>query len=157
MTRRIFRGSASFSASDPKTIGEIIERMFRSNSAFSRAYLEHLEHAFPNTEPCIDLKLITREPGRMEIGEIKSGMITRDGDDHYSFVENAAERKPRKTVTPNPCIFEGECINVRRRHDSTPYVTLKRPPYEGTDGFSWFCRKAAQELLTMAEAFEREI
>ncbi len=157
MEKVFFNGSASFSASDPQTIGEIIDQMLRSNSPFSRAYLEHLAYAYPNTEPGIDLKLFTREPGRMEIGEMKSGMITRDGDDHYLFVENVTERRPCKPVTPNPCVFEGECINVRRRPDSTLYVTLKRPPYEGTDGFSWFCRKAAQELLTMAEAFEREI
>lgn len=153
--KRNYDRASSEKQYEPRTIGEIIDQMLRSNSAFSRAYLEHLAYAYPNTEPGIDLKLFTREPGRMEIGEMKSGMITRDGDDHYLFVEDATEMKPRKTVTPNPCIFEGECINVRRRPDSTLYVTLKRPPYEGTDGFSWFCRKAAQELLTMAEAFER--
>ena len=85
----------------------------------------------------------------MDIGEHKIGMIARDADDHYLFVENAAERKKTTTVMHNPRMFKGECINVRLKADGTPYVTLRRPTYEGTEGFTWFCRKAAQELLTM--------
>ena len=92
----------------------------------------------------------------MDIGEHKIGMITRDANDHYLFVENAVERKKATTVMHNPRMFKGECINVRLKADGTPYVTLRRPTYEGTEGFTWFCRKAAQELLTMADAFERE-
>ena len=91
----------------------------------------------------------------MDIGEHKIGMIARDADDHYLFMENAVERKKATTVMHNPRMFKGECINVRLKADGTPYVTLRRPTYEGTEGFTWFCRKAAQEFLTMADAFER--
>lgn len=156
MTRRIFRGSASLSASDPKTIGEIIDQMLQSNSPFSRAYLEHLAYAYPNTEPGIDLKLFTQEPGRMKIGEVKSGMITRDGDDHYSFVENPRRRKMVKTVKREPPIFCGSCINVRLWDDESLHVSLKRPHFNTIQSFCKFCLDAADELYMVGEAFERE-
>ena len=34
---------------------------------------------FPNTELGIDLKLMTRKPGRLAVGEYLDGTITRDG------------------------------------------------------------------------------
>lgn len=34
---------------------------------------------YPNTELGIDLKLITRKPGRLGIGEYLGGAITHDG------------------------------------------------------------------------------
>ena len=37
---------------------------------------------YPNTELGIDLKLITRKPGRLGIGEYLDGAITHDGEDH---------------------------------------------------------------------------
>lgn len=155
MKRRTFRGPASSADNGPKTVGQIIGQMLRSNSPFSCAYLEYLGRAYPNTEPCIDLKLLTVKPGRMEIGEMKSGMITRDADDHYLFIENAGKGKVPAPIFRNPGLFEGKCINVRKRADGTLYVTLKRPTYFGIDGFSWFCRKAAEELLSVAETFGR--
>ena len=47
---------------------------------------------YPNTELDVDLKLVTQEQGRMELGEYLDGMITRDGEDHFTFVENATEQ-----------------------------------------------------------------
>lgn len=41
----------------------------------------------PNTELGIDLKLLTRTPGRMRKYERKAGALIRDGDMHYIFVE----------------------------------------------------------------------
>lgn len=46
---------------------------------------------YPNTELDVDLKLVTQEQGRMELGEYLDGMITRDGEDHFTFVENDTE------------------------------------------------------------------
>lgn len=154
--KRIFSRAGSEQQYEPHTIGEIIDQMLQSNSPFSRAYLEHLEHAFPNTEPGIDLKLITREPGRMEIGEMKSGMITRDGDDHYLFVENAGRKETGKTIKRKPPVFCGSCINVRLWDDGSLHVSLKRPRFNTTQSFCKFCLDAADELYMVGEAFERE-
>ena len=35
---------------------------------------------YPNTELGIDLKLITRKPGRLAVGEYLDGAITHDGE-----------------------------------------------------------------------------
>ena len=43
---------------------------------------------YPNTELGIDLKLMTKEPGRMAVGEYLDGAITHDGEDHFTFVQN---------------------------------------------------------------------
>lgn len=40
---------------------------------------------FPNTELGINLKLMTRKPGRLAVGEYLDGTITRDGEDHFFF------------------------------------------------------------------------
>ena len=67
---------------------------------------------YPNTELDVDLKLVTQEQGRMELGEYLDGMITRDGEDHFTFVENATEQ--RKAERRNPSIYMGQWINVKR-------------------------------------------
>ena len=40
---------------------------------------------YPNTELGIDLKLMTKEPGRMAVGEYLDGAITHDGEDHFTW------------------------------------------------------------------------
>ena len=56
---------------------------------------------YPNTELGIDLKLITRKPGRLGIGEYLDGAITHDGEDHFTFVQNDSEKKKDKVVQRN--------------------------------------------------------
>ena len=51
---------------------------------------------YPNTELGIDLKLLTRKPGRLGIGEYLDGAITHDDEDHFTFVQNDSEKKKDK-------------------------------------------------------------
>ena len=51
---------------------------------------------YPNTELGIDLKLLTRKPGRLTDGEYLDGVITHDGEDHFTFVQNDSEKKKEK-------------------------------------------------------------
>ncbi len=69
---------------------------------------------YPNTELGIDLKLMTKEPGRMAVGEYLDGAITHDGEDHFTFVQNDQEKKLQKVVQRNPHVYEGKYINVNR-------------------------------------------
>lgn len=46
-----------------------------------------MRQLFSNTEPCIDLKLITLNPGRLYEGEYLDGTIVRDGEEHYTFIQ----------------------------------------------------------------------
>ena len=84
---------------------------------------------YPNTELGIDLKLMTKEPGRMAVGEYLDGAITHDGEDHFTFVQNDQEKKLQKVVQRNPHVYEGKYINVNRKKDGTLYPTFNRPQF----------------------------
>lgn len=103
---------------------------------------------YPNTELDVDLKLVTQEQGRMELGEYLDGMITRDGEDHYTFVENATEE--RKATRRNPSIYMGQWINVKRRADGTVYPTFKRTKGIGTGKLGDYAVNTTCELLMVA-------
>lgn len=104
---------------------------------------------FPNTELCVDLKLLTRQPGRLSLGEMISGAITRDGEEHFTFVEDATEKK-QTIVKRNPIVYSGMRVNVHRKDDGTLYPTFNRPDYTEVFTFRDFCREAAEELLEVA-------
>ena len=101
---------------------------------------------YPNTELGIDLKLINRKPGRLGIGEYLDGVITHDGEDHFTFVQNDSEKKKDKMVQRNPHVYEGTYINVNRKKDGTLYPTFNRPQFSERFTFQDFCQGAANEL-----------
>lgn len=107
---------------------------------------------YPNTELGVDLKLVTQEQGRMELGEYLDGMITRDGEDHFTFVENATEQ--RKAERRNPTIFSGQWINVKRRADGTVYPTFKRTKHIGAGKLGDYAVSTTCELLMVTGKHE---
>lgn len=152
MTKAFNEGSAGQNKNvhEPKVIGEVLNDMLQSDSPFAVAYRQHHATVYPNTEPCIDLKLLTRQPGRILIGDYLDGALTRDGDDHYLFIENATDKKRQTTTQRNPHIYEGRFINVNRKPDGTPYPTFNRPQFTADFTFKHFCLAAAEELLAVA-------
>ena len=155
----------------PRLVGEILhDYLENSNEPFARAFREHSAEAeaereadqlfvdiFPNTELGIDLKLLTRKPGRMSVGDSLPGFITRDGDDCFRFVENA---KKRVVAHRNPRIYSGRFINVIRHADGSLVLTFNRPVLTADFSFRDYCLAAVQELLTIIglldeEAFEQ--
>lgn len=107
---------------------------------------------YPNTELDVDLKLVTQKQGRMELGEYLDGMITRDGEDHFTFVENAAEQ--RKAERRNPSTYEGQWINVKRRADGTVYPTFKRTKHIGAGKLGDYAVNTTCELLMVVGKHE---
>ena len=105
---------------------------------------------YPNTELGIDLKLITRKPGRLGIGEYLDGAITHDGEDHFTFVQNDSEKKKEKVVQRNLHVYEGTYINVNRKKDGTLYPTFNRPQFTEKFTFQDFCLQAAKELWVIS-------
>jgi hypothetical protein len=105
---------------------------------------------YPNTELGIDLKLITRKPGRLGIGEYLDGAITHDDEDHFTFVQNDSEKKKDKVVQRNPHVYEGTYINVNRKKDGTLYPTFNRPQFTEKFTFQDFCLQAAKELWVIS-------
>lgn len=101
---------------------------------------------FPNTELGIDLKLMTRKPGRLAVGEYLDGTITRDGEDHFSFIQDDSNKKKVKVIQRNPHVYEGTFININRKPDGTLYPTFNRPRYTKKFTFQDFCWEAANEL-----------
>ena len=105
---------------------------------------------YPNTELGIDLKLLTRKPGRLTDGEYLDGVITHDGEDHFTFVQNDSEKKKDKVVQRNPHVYEGTYINVNRKKDGTLYPTFNRPQFTEKFTFQDFCLQAAKELWVIS-------
>lgn len=108
------------------------------------------QSVYPNTEPCVDLKLLTREPGRITIGNYLDGAITRDAEDHFLFIENATGKKRKDVQQRNPHVYEGVYININRKSDGTLYPTFNRPHFDEHFTCNDFCRKAAEELMQVA-------
>lgn len=136
----------------PKPVGEIIDDMLQSNSPLARSYRQH-QSVYPNTEPCVDLKLLTREPGRIAIGNYLDGVITRDAEDHFLFIENATDKKRNDVQQRNPHVYEGVYININRKPDGMLYPTFNRPQFNEQLSFFEFCRRAAEELIQVASGF----
>ena len=85
---------------------------------------------YPNTESCVDLKLMTCKPGRMGMGNLLCGILRRDGEEHYTFVEMLLP----KTWKRNPHIFIGRYITVTQRDDKS--LRLNFRPLMMDDTFS---------------------
>lgn len=148
----------------PRLVGEILhDYLENSSEPFARAFREHIAEAereadqlfvdiHPNTELGVDIKLMTRQPGRMPVGEYLPGMLTRDGEDHFLFIENAD--KKRVVAHRNPRIYRGRCINVVRHADGSLVLTFNRPTLNESFTFQDFCREAAEELLAVAGLIE---
>ncbi len=156
MKKALNRTGSAASACEPQLFGDILSGMFQSDSPFARAYgRQKYATSYPTTETCVDLKLISRTPGRMDIGQYKSGMLTRDGEEHWLFVENDRER-PATVWQRNPHVYEGRYINVIRKPDGTLYPTFNRPSYTPSFSFRHFCLAAAEELLQVAGKAKRK-
>ena len=151
----------------PRQIGDIINEMLLSNEPLANAFRNWIaerektraaeEQAnsgllfrdlFPNTEPCVDLKLLTRKQGRLEVGTILPGVITRDGEEHYTFLEEGDQQKA--SSQRNPHVYRGRFVNVNQSGDGTLYPTFNRPRYTKEFSFQDLCREAAAELLMVA-------
>ena len=151
----------------PRLAGEILhDYLENSNEPLAVAYREHkskvevetdrlLKDFYPNTEPGIDLKITSRKPGRMPVGDSINCMLTHDGDYHYTAIENAIEKKA-KTVQRNPVIFAGGCVNVHLLADGTKRLEFNRPRFYSEFTFRDFCLAAAQELVTIARLLGEE-
>ena len=137
---------------EPRLVGDILSEMLSSNSPLASGYRQR-QQVYPNTEPGVDLKLLTRKPGRLGIGRYLDGAITRDAEDHFLFIENDSDRMRRALAMRNPHVYVGSYININRKPDGTLYPTFCRPQFNERLTFAEFCRKAADELTQVASGF----
>jgi hypothetical protein len=149
------RPSGSEKKNEPKVIGKVLNEYLRSNEPLAVAYRDRLfKDFFPDTHLDVDLKLMTREPGRMHVGAYLDGAITHDDEDHFTFIQNDPEKKKVVVTQRNPHVYLGKRINVNRKDDGTLYPTFNRPRYTKDFAFQDFCREAAEELLAVAGLVE---
>ena len=151
----------------PRLAGAVLhDYLENSDDALAVAYREHTTDAdeeddslfrdfFPDTHLCVDLKVITRKPGRMRVGAYINCMLKRDGEYHFTAVETAPEMK-KTAEQRNPIVYLGTCINLHRKADGTIYPTFNRPRYTADFTFADFCREAAEELLVVAGLVGKE-
>lgn len=141
---------------EPRLMNDIINDLLNGQEPFARARRHRSGRAwtglYPNTELDVDLKLVTQEQGRIELGEYLDGMITRDGEDHFTFVENDTEQ--RKAERRNPSIYMGQWINVKRRADGTVYPTFKRTKGIGAGKLGDYAVNTTCELLMVVGKHE---
>lgn len=139
----------------PRTVGEILHD-FLENSNEPLAVAFRHRKAYANTELCVDLKLLKQKPGRLRVGKCLEGILARDGEEHFTFIEEAAEMKRTAVVSRNPIVYAGACINVHRRDDGSLYPTFRQPQLSTFYTFKDFCREAAEELRMIAGLVEEE-
>ena len=111
---------------EPRRLNEALNEYFRSNEPLAVAYRNRLH---PDTHLDVDLKLMTREAGRMPVDTYLNGAITHDSEDHFTFIETL----PLK-VKRNPRLFDGKYITITRRPDGSLRPNFK--PVKIDKGFS---------------------
>ena len=137
MKKSIFTRVGSEVQYGPRPAGEILQKKL-----------------YPTTELDVDLKLMTRKPGRMPVGAMLDGAITHDKEDHFTFIQNDPEKKKLVVTQRNPHVYVGKRININRKEDGTLYPTFNRPRYSESFNFQDFCREAAEELLMVSGLIE---
>ena len=63
-----------------------------------------------NTNLCVDLKTILQEDTMPTEGQCYRGVLTRDGEDHYLFEEEA--KTSGQHLKRNPKLFDGKFISL---------------------------------------------
>lgn len=98
----------------------------------------------PNTEICVNLKIYSQNPARMQPLDMLRGTLVRDTvEDHFVFREDTPRTMP---VERNPIVLRCRCFNLHKAKDGYLYPVFRRPAYSAVFSFADFCRQAAEEL-----------
>ena len=68
-----------------------------------------------STDLGMDVKTVLHSSKIAKIGKDYQGVLTRDNDDHYTFIETI----PPATGKRNPQVFNGKFITITRMSDGT--------------------------------------
>jgi len=101
----------------------------------------------------VDVKTILRNDSIAAIGKNYTGQLTRDSEDHYTFLETL----PPKVYKRNPHVYVGKYITITRRDDGGLRPNFK--PIKDWKDFSAtiYARGVANELLwALGSLIEKE-
>ena len=105
-----------------------------------------------NTDLCMDVKTILHSDSISKIGKDYQGVLTRDTDEHFTFIETI----PTPPEKRNPQVFRGKYITVTRRDDGT-YRPNFKPMKVGADfNLAQYASGVANELLWALEGLIEE-
>ena len=144
--------AGSRNSNEPRRIGQVIidDVLFSNEHSFGVGYRQRklFEDFYPNTELDVDLKLLTRKPGHMSVGEYLDGTLVHDADDHFLFAEKVVEKEVRKR---NPCHYQGQHISCTIRPDGKPRLNFKQLKLDA--GFNKF-RYASEVMNEVIQALD---
>ena len=75
-----------------------------------------------NSELCIDLKTVLRTDFITKLEKQYQGQLTRDSEDHYTFIETL----PTAACRRNPRLFDGKYVTLTRWADGTLHLFFKK-------------------------------
>ena len=105
-----------------------------------------------NTDLCMDVKTILRSDRGTMGGKSYPGELTRDTDDHYTFIETVLAGVEKR----NPQVYRGKHITIIRRDDGT-YRPNFRPVSVGASfNVGRYAAGVANELLWALEGLVGE-
>lgn len=104
-----------------------------------------------NTDLCVDVKTLLRSDRRTRLGKNYVGVLRRDDDEHYNFVET-------HLVTPgkrNPRVFEGEYVTLTLLADGSfrpNFKQVKLGKGVNVDGYAiGVCNELRRALAGLVE------
>ncbi len=111
----------------PRPAGEVLHDFSKnSNDPQAAAYPGRF---YPNTELAVDLKLLTLQPGRMPEGAYFNGVLRRDEEQHFTFIQTL----PLTAGKRNPHVYKGQYVTITRKDDGSYRPNLKQMPMLGAN------------------------
>ena len=100
-----------------------------------------------NTDLCVDVKTFLRSDNRTKRGKVYHGLLRRDTEDHYTFLETMPSAMGKR----NPRLFDGKYITITRRDDGSLRPNFK-PMKIGADfSIERYALGVANELMWALE------
>lgn len=100
-----------------------------------------------NTDLCMDIKTILHSDSISKIGRDYQGVLTRDTDEHYTFIETI----PPVAEKRNPQVFKGKFITVTRNSNGTYRPNFKPMKIDADFSLDQYANGVANELLRALE------
>ena len=82
-----------------------------------------------NTHLCVDVKTLLRMERMAKLNKPYSGVLTRDSEEHFTFVEIATPTNGKR----NPHVFNGQYVTITRKDDGSYRPNLKQMPEFGAN------------------------
>lgn len=150
---------------EPRLLGSIVEEMLHGTSPLAIGYRQYIAsqgHATAedpcgwhrNTDLCVDVKTFLRKDKVARMGKTYPGLLCRDQEEHYSFVETLPATST--AGKRNPHVYEGAYITVTRRDDGTHRLNFKPLKTGANFTVEGYARGVAREIVEALKGLVEE-